>query len=171
MDAVARFTKVSFSQFLQDAKTAGFTDDETDPDLIKKIWEQIKLPVRATDGSAGYDFFLPFPFSLYPLKNITIPTGIRVEIDPGWFLMIVPRSSLGAKFGMRLVNTTGIIDSDYYHAKNEGHILAGITVSSNMCLGDGDRYMQGIFLPYGITKDDEPLKKTRIGGFGSTGVG
>ena len=170
MDAIAEFSKVSFDQFLQDTKKAGFVYDETNPEVIREIWEKIKLPTRATSGSAGYDFYLPYPFSLYALRNLTIPTGIRAKIDPGWVLVIAPRSGLGTKFGMRFVNTLPVIDSDYYNAKNEGHILLGITVSSNMCLQDGDRFAQGIFLPYGITKNDQPLSETREGGFGSTGA-
>ena len=111
MQGIAEFHKVSFDQFLQDAQKTGFVDDETNSELIKIMWDRIKLPVRATGGSAGYDFFLPFPFSVYPGAAITIPTGIRAEIQPGWFLMLVPRSGLGFKHGMRLLNTCGIIDA------------------------------------------------------------
>lgn len=167
---VARFHKVSFEQFFEDSKKAGFVDDDADPELVRVAYDRIKLPTRATKGSAGYDFYLPYPFSLYAMRNMTIPTGINVQLEPGWMLMLVPRSGLGTKYGMRLVNTIGVIDSDYFFAKNEGHILAGITVSNNMCLTDGDRFAQGIIVPYGITKDDCPLSEIREGGFGSTGV-
>ena len=169
MQSVAEFHKVSFDQFLQDAKKTGFVDSETNPELIKVIWERIKLPVRATGGSAGYDFYMPFPFSIYSNGVITIPTGIRVNIQPGWFLMLVPRSSLGFKHGMRLLNTCGIIDSDYFYADNEGHIMAKITVDRNMCIQDGDRFMQGLLVQHGVVKDDSPISTKRVGGFGSTG--
>ena len=165
-----KFHKVSFEQFLTDSIKAGFVNEDIDEELIKLAWERIKLPTRATQGSAGYDFYLPFSFSLHPMRNLTIPTGIRAEIDRGWFLMLIPRSGLGTKYGMRLVNTLGLIDSDYFLAKNEGHILAGINVSTNMCLQEGDRFAQGVFMPYGITEDDCPLSQLREGGFGSTGV-
>ena len=111
MNEVAEFQKVSFRQFLKDAMSTGFTDGETNPEIIKVIWEQIKLPTRATKGSAGYDFYLPFPFSVYANGVVTIPTGIRAVIEPGWFLMLVPRSGLGFKHGLRLLNTCGIIDA------------------------------------------------------------
>ena len=169
MQEVAIFHKVSFDQFLQDTKNVGFTDDQTDPEIIKIIWEKIKIPVRATEGSAGYDFYLPFSFSVHPNGVVTVPTGIRAEIDPGWMLMIVPRSGLGFKHGMRLLNTVGIIDADYANADNEGHIMVKFTVDKNMCLRDGDRFVQGIFIPHGITKSDATLRKERTGGFGSTG--
>ena len=169
MQEIAEFQKVSFTQFLKDAKKTGFVDSETNPELIKLVWEKIKMPVRATKKSAGYDFFLPFPFSVYSNGVVTIPTGIRAKIQPGWFLMLVPRSSLGFKHGMRLVNTLGVIDADYINADNEGHIMARITVDKNMCLVDGDRFIQGILMQHGITKNDEPMLIDRTGGFGSTG--
>ena len=170
MQGIAEFHKVSFNQFLQDAQKTGFVDNETNSEFVKILWERIKLPVRATGGSAGYDFFLPFPFSVYPGAVITIPTGIRAEIQPGWFLMLVPRSGLGFKHGMRLLNTCGIIDSDYAFADNEGHIMAKISVENNMCLQDGDRFMQGLFIPHGVVRSDSTLGLSRTGGFGSTGA-
>ena len=169
MQGIAEFHKVSFNQFLQDCKACGMVSDETPDEIVKAVWESIKCPKRATGGSAGYDFYLPFPFSLSKEKQITIPTGIRVDIQPGWFLGLVPRSGLGFKYGMRLVNTFGIIDADFFYAENEGHIMAKITVESNMCLQSDDRFMQGIFIPHGITRSDS-ADGIRTGGFGSTGV-
>lgn len=168
MQGVAEFHIVSFAQFLQDAKKTGFITDETDPEIVKAIWERIKLPQRATGGSAGYDFYLPFGFSVEPGSTVTIPTGIRIDMQPGWVLCLAPRSSLGFKHGMRLLNTLGVVDADYFYAKNEGHIMAKITVDNNMCLQDGDRFMQGLLLPHGITRSDS-TNGIRTGGFGSTG--
>ena len=169
MNDVATFCKVSFSQFLHDCITTGFADKDTSIELTKLAYEKIKLPVRATKGSAGYDFFLPFSFSVYPNGVVTIPTGIKCNIKPGWFLMLVPRSSMGFKHGMRLLNTVGIIDSDYANADNDGHIIAKITVDRNMCLQNGDRFIQGVLIQHGTTKEDDPLSIDRSGGFGSTG--
>ena len=133
----------------------------------KQEWEQICLPRRATEFSAGYDFYMP------QMKTINdVPTqfctGIRVKIQPGWFLMLVPRSGLGFKYGMRLVNTAGIIDADYYNAENEGHIAAKFVSDYPILLHPGERYMQGIFLPYGLAAE-EAVTGSRTGGFGSTG--
>lgn len=170
MQGVAEFHKVSFSQFLQDTKKTGFIDDTTDLEIVKAIWEKIKLPQRATEGSAGYDFYSPFNFSIEPGKTVTIPTGIRIDMQPGWFLGLVPRSGLGFKHGMRLLNTFGVIDSDYYYADNEGHIMAKIAVENNLCMQDGDRFMQGLLISHGITRSDSTLGINRTGGFGSTGA-
>lgn len=90
----------------------------------------ISLPKRATKGSAGYDFFAPFDFSLNAGETILIPTGIRAEITDGWFLALFPRSGLGFKYRLQLDNTVGIIDSDYFYAENEGHIMIKITNDS-----------------------------------------
>ena len=130
------------------------------------------MPGRATVGSAGYDFYSPLDFVLSPGQTIKIPTGIRARIEDGWVLMIFPRSGLGFKFRIQLNNTVGIIDSDYYGSDNEGHIFIKITNDSNegktLSLKKGDGFAQGVFLPYGITSDDETAA-VRNGGFGSTG--
>lgn len=159
------FEKIPIEQF---AKDCGM--DKDDPKLIE-AWENIKLPRRATPDSAGYDFYVPQNVCLNPEKETVFATGIRVQMCPGWFLMCVPRSGLGFKYGVRLRNSTGIIDADYYYADNFGHIMASVTTEIPVSLKAGDRFMQGIFVPFGVTTDDEPINATRRGGFGSTGGG
>lgn len=170
MQGVAEFHKVSFDRFLQDSKETGFADSQTNDEIVKLIWQNIKLPTRATGGSAGYDFYLPYPFFLKGKRTVTIPTGISVDLQPGWFVELFPRSSLGFKYGFRFLNTVPIIDSDYYYAENEGHIVVKITTDENMCLRDGDRFMQGIIVQHGVARTDRVLNQTRTGGIGSTGV-
>lgn len=162
---VAVFEKVSFEEYLSACKKCY---DGVDEEVVHKDWENIRLPVRATKGSAGYDFFMPRPMNFRPSEYRFFPTGIRCRIDPGWVLMCCPKSGLGSKYGMRLTNTIGVIDSDYYYSDNEGHIMAGVKVGREMSLGAGDKLMQGIFLPYGTTYDDS-ADGVRNGGFGSTG--
>lgn len=165
MKRIAKFHKVSYEQFFESCNE-DFAESE-----IKKMYEDIKLPARATAGSAGYDIFSPFDFSLAPSETIKIPTGIRCEIDEGWVLKIYPRSGLGFKFRLQLNNTVGIIDSDYFYSDNEGHIFIKITNDSNenktVEVKKGTGFAQGIFVEYGITVDDEATG-VRNGGFGST---
>lgn len=165
MERVGRFEKVSLEQFVT---ALGKQVSEAE---AKRIYEEIRLPHRATTGSAGYDFFLPQAVSIEPGQQVLIPTGIRVNIQEGWFLSLFPRSGLGFKFRLQLNNTVGIIDSDYYASDNEGHIFAKLTNASvegkTIVLASGDGFMQGIFMPYGITMDDE-VETIRNGGFGST---
>ena len=169
MKKIAKFEKVSYEQFEKD-----FTD--TFPmyqscDYVRGIYNGIKLPKRATKGSAGYDFFSPINFTLKPGETVKIPTGIRVYMEEGWVLKCYPRSGLGFKYRLQLNNTVGIIDSDYYGSDNEGHIFAKITNDSNenkvVIITNGSGFMQGIFVEYGITFDDD-CDGVRNGGFGST---
>jgi dUTP pyrophosphatase len=127
-------------------------------------YDDVILPRRATQGSAGYDFFAPETVILPG----TIKTGIRAKIEPGWVLCLFPRSGLGFKFGVKLVNTVGVIDSDYYNADNEGHIIIKLSSDEPVTINKGDRFAQGIFLPFGITIDDS-TDGERTGGMGSTG--
>ena len=139
---------------------------------IKKSWEALQLPSRATAGSAGYDFKAPFSFSLEAGDAIKIPTGIRVKVDEGWWLGCLPRSGLGFKYRLQLDNTMGVIDSDYYYSDNEGHIFAKITndnrTSKTLVVEAGSGFLQAIFIPYGVTYSDDATG-VRNGGMGSTG--
>lgn len=168
MKRIGRFHKVSEKRFIEDWKDTfpGQTEEE-----IHGIYERINLPRRATAGSAGYDFFAPVSFVLNPGQTIKIPTGIRVEMEPDWVLQCYPRSGLGFKYRLQLNNTVGIIDSDYFYSDNEGHIFAKLTNDTNedkvLELKEGTGFMQGIFLEYGITFDDD-VTQIRNGGLGST---
>ena len=169
MRRIARFHKVSEEQFIEGWEASfgkGLKKEK-----IQEIYEAIKLPKRATAGSAGYDFFAPASIVLAPGQTAKIPTGIRVEMEPDWVLKCYPRSGLGFKYRLQLNNTVGIIDSDYFYSDNEGHIFAKITNDTNegktVEIPDGTGFMQGIFVEYGITVDDD-VKEVRNGGFGST---
>ena len=83
MKRIAKFHKVSEERFSEDWKD---TFPDYSEDEIKKIYEGILIPRRATAGSAGYDFFSPVPVTLKPGETIKLPTGIRVEMDQEWVL-------------------------------------------------------------------------------------
>lgn len=161
---VGKFEKVSLKQYLESV-------DSISVEEATNIYNDIKLPRRATRGSAGYDFYAPFDITLKPGETIKVPTGIRAFMDPNWVLAIFPRSGLGFKFRLQLNNTVGIIDSDYVNSDNEGHIFVKITNDSNenkiVSIKKGEGLVQSIFFPYGITSDDDTTE-SRNGGFGST---
>lgn len=161
MKRIARFEKVSLKRFLEGCERNN----------AEEIYGGIKLPARATSGSAGYDIYAPYDITLAPNETVKIPTGIRVMIEDGWVLKIYPRSGLGFKYRLQLNNTVGIIDSDYYHSDNEGHIFIKITNDTNegktLEISAGTAFAQGIFVEYGITYDDN-AEGVRNGGFGST---
>ena len=171
MNRIAKFHKVSWEQFLEDyIDTYGkFSEDSIN--LIRGIYDNIVMPRRGTSGSAGYDISSPIGFILQPNDVFKLPTGIRCSIDEGWVLKCYPRSSVGFKYQVCMVNTTPIIDSDYFFANNEGHIFIKLRNDGDkpFVVNVGDRIVQGIFVPYGITVDDD-VENERRGGIGSTGV-
>lgn len=159
MNPIARFTHVSEKQYRKDI--ASF------PHALPL--DEIPLPRRATAGSAGYDFVCPADVTLAPGGSALIPTGIRCEMETGWVLLLFIRSSLGAKMGLRLSNSVGVIDSDYAFADNEGHILLALTCGGKpVTLTAGQRVCQGVLLPFGTAEEDTAFAE-RTGGFGSTG--
>ena len=139
------------------------------------------IPMRATLGSCGYDFRCPHDVDLVPGEWTMIDTGVSfdgTEVVTGdllrngepvpiqkWFMILTPRSGLGVKYGFRLRNTVGVIDQSY-----RDPILATVTVEKPLSLKKGDRFMQGIILPYLIFQDEVAPTKERKGGHGSTGL-
>lgn len=176
MYKIAKFDKVSFEQFKKDWTQNNPTSKTlwSDEELLE-IYNNIQIPQRGTAGSAGYDIIAPINISVPFGTSVVIPTGLRCKIEDGWFLDLNPRSGHGFKFGLSLANTRGIIDSDYFGAKNEGHIMVKIVNNNNAVNTDnavfttdaGKGFCQGIFTIYGITEDDE-CDKQRVGGMGST---
>lgn len=154
MRQIAKFLTVSQQQFTSDGG-----GDIT----------AVRLPERATKGSAGYDFFLPCNIEIEPKQSIVVATGLRVKMKSDYVLLILPKSGLGFKYGLTLANTVGVIDSDYINADNQGHILVKLINcgEQKIELAQGKAFVQGLFVPFGITECDSAQEK-RVGGFGST---
>lgn len=172
MDRVAEFYKVSFEQFKKDynniQKGGGVSEEE-----LKKLYDEIKLPKRATSGSAGYDFYLPYAITLKAGEETIIPTGIRFRCLEDYGLLFMNKSGLGSKSRLQLNTCISLIDSDYYYSDNEGHIMAYIIHDSRdkdavLNLPAGKSFLQGVFVKYGITESDDGGSAKRNGGFGST---
>ena len=165
---IAMFRKVSFEQYYKDyMKCFGAANRE----LVKYVYDHIQLPKRATSGSAAYDFYAPETTPLKVGKAKNIPTGISAVFPAGWVLLIAPRSGHGFKYGIGLANHLGVIDSDFSGSDNEGHIHVKLVndscIAQDMEISAGEAMCQGIFVPYGLTLDDNATAK-RNGGFGST---
>lgn len=163
-----RFEKVSYEQFKKDMLEVSFLLSE---EAIKEIYERIELPTRSTQKSAGYDFKIPYNIGLFKdRQSMILPTGIKCQLDDNKVLLLMPRSSLGLKYGFTLPNTIGVIDADYYNnPTNEGHIKWCAKVTENLDLIVGDKYMQGVIVSY-HTIDDDSTTGIRTGGIGSTGA-
>ena len=141
-------------------------------------YDNIKLPERATEYSAGYDFYSPIKITLRPNHVYMIPTGIKAYMDIDEVLQIYIRSSMAIKHGIKLSNSVGIIDSDYYNnIDNEGHIFICLenTTHESYRINIGDKIAQGIFVRYWLTDNDKYynsdklISSIRTGGIGSTG--
>lgn len=151
-----KFEKVSEEVFLRDVDGSNYED--------------INIPKRSTKNSAGYDFYALYDITLNPGDRRVIPTGIKVIMNDNEYLSIFIRSSLGFKYNIRMCNQTGIIDADYYNNKdNEGHIFVCLQNEGKevITIKKGDRFVQGIFMPYLIV-DDDTTDSVRSGGIGST---
>ena len=160
-----KFEKVSLDQYISAWRNLGSIKSDNE---LAEEWSNIKLPKRATKGSAGYDFYAPCDLGEIGPTPITIPTGIRWISNDLFYLMIVPRSGMGFKYRMQLHNTAGIIDSDYWQSKNEGHIMAKFRAKEPFCIKSGDAFLQGIVNTYVVSTHEEEVMSERDGGFGST---
>lgn len=165
-----KFEKISERQFFADF--AEYLDDEClDARDSKAIYNMIKLPKRATTGSAGHDFFAPYNITIPPKGTVKIPTGIRVILDSDKFLAIYPRSGLGFKYKMQLWNSVAVIDADYSNSDNEGHIWVKFYNDSpdgkTITIKQGEAMCQGVIQQYFKTVNDE-TDGIRNGGIGST---
>lgn len=169
MRRVAKFEKVSWTQFQKDYIDTFGEGKTIHMNVVKDIYDNIKLPCRKTKFSAGHDISIPFDITLPSKERLMIPTGIRCQIETDYVMLIVPRSSLGIKKGLRISNTIPVIDSDYYDADNEGHIFISVINDGKDVIKfkTGDNIVQAMFVPYGVA-DDDIVTEERTGGIGST---
>ena len=162
------FGKVSFEQWKADCGIKGIPESG-----LKEWYDSIKLPKQATAASAGCDFFMPFSLNFEGGSSFRIATGVRGVSDDEEgrdnVLLIMPRSGLGFKYGIRLSNTVGVIDADYCDSDNEGHIIISLVNPSDqtVMLEEGKPFAQGIVVRYEVPAGAES-DSSRNGGFGST---
>ena len=174
---IATFEKISFDVFSEDMKknVPSPTGSDWTIDELTAIYNSIKMPERKTSGAAGYDILAPFDINIPFGTSLVIPTGLRCKMNEAWDLEIVPRSGSGFKYGIRLANTTGIIDADYYYSDRGGHIMVKLVnndpaVNTKELAFHVDKengFAQGLFRYCGLTLNDNATAQ-RSGGFGST---
>ena len=162
------FEKISYEQWVKDMPLEG-----VDTGTIIRWYKEIELPKQGSEHSMGVDFFMPYTVKVLPHNKVKIPTGVRWVIPEknyaNYGLLLVPRSSVGIKDGMRLLNTIGVVDADYYLSDNEGHIMLFMenTTDEIVVLPKGKGIVQGLIVPFAIPIGTESDDK-RNGGFGST---
>jgi len=134
--------------------------------------EGLPLPAPATTGSAGVDLraALAAPLVLAPGDRALVPTGLVLEIPPGWEGQVRPRSGLALRHGLSLLNAPGTIDSDY---RGEVGVIVANLGGESVTIERGDRIAQLVLSPVArarFAESDELLTSDRgAGGFGSTG--
>jgi dUTP pyrophosphatase len=131
--------------------------------------EIVRLPIRKSIDSAGYDFFLLETKTLQPKELHKFWTDIKIKLPPGTSLELLIRSSLGDD--LEIPNKVGLIDRDYYdNPDNDGNICFKIRNVSDrpITLKKGERIGQGVIRKFYIVEDDQVTDK-RMGGLGSTG--
>ena len=140
---------------------------------IKKVRENGKVPQRATKGSAGLDLCAAIeePITLKSGETALIPTGIAIALPSEEYgAFVFPRSGLAVKHGIGLLNSVGVIDSDY-----RGEIMVGVInqVKEEYTIQPEERIAQMVIMPVSVmpTVEVEELDETDrgAGGFGSTG--
>lgn len=131
----------------------------------------IILPQRSTKHSAGYDFYLPCDVTILPHERTKIiATDVKASMGEDEVLLLFVRSSIGIKKGLVLANGTGVIDSDFFsNEDNDGNIGISLynTSDETVYLKKGERVMQGVFVKY-LSTDNDNTYTERNGGIGST---
>ena len=131
----------------------------------------IKLPERSTWKSAGYDFYAIEDVICKSHEITMVKTGIKAKFPEDEALLLFNRSSNPKKKGLIILNGVGVVDADYYGNKDNDGEIAGLFYNmrdEDVKIEAGDKIMQGIFVKYEKTEDDE-AEGERSGGFGSTG--
>lgn len=140
--------------------------------LCKGAWVEFDSGVRLDGDERPYirTYREYMPSRAYDTdEGTTVRFGpILTETDKlyldNWCMLIVPRSGLGFRYGFELANTVGVIDQDY-----RGPIRFKVRCERDITIQNGDRFAQGIIVPFGILSEERPPSKDREGGFGSTG--
>ena len=174
--SIMHFEKITREQWVKDVINSYQLEYLTEGhfEKINKLYDGIKLPKRATKHSAGYDFYVSGDVVIPWGDSYIIPTGIRwvcdKEEDKNKVLQIYPRSGVGFRTGVRLMNTVGIIDADYWEGNNEGHIMLKLynPMNSHLHIKDGEAIVQGVITEYHTCDDEEEIVEKRTGGMGST---
>lgn len=176
------FAKISREQWTKDLMDLyGFEHPSKEQlEEINRLYDEIKLPRRATKYSAGYDFFVAGDVMIPMEQSGVIPSGVKwvcdAEEDKDKVLQIYPRSGIGFKTGVRLMNTVGIIDADYWEGDNEGHIMFKLynpmnlhsNPTGHLRVNNGEAIVQGVITKYYTCDDEEEITEERKGGMGST---
>ena len=142
---------------------------------FKKLHPNFQLPTQGTDHAGAYDLYMPTAGTVnlhdVPDEGLLVGLGFAAAVPVGFVALILPRSGAGAKHGVQLRNTAGVIDADY-----RGEWMVKITQREGKEFGwaEGDRLFQYLIVPVAkfdpALVDELPATDRGQGGFGSTGA-
>lgn len=138
---------------------------------IKRVDASLPLPEYQTDGSVFFDLVAREEVVIMPGSVGLIPLNVIVETPPGYFFLLVPRSSTPLKKGLLIPNGIGVIDQDYRGEKDEVKLLVYNFTAQPVTVERGDRIAQAGFVPVlrVAWEEIEAVEDKSRGGFGSTG--
>lgn len=144
---------------------------------IKKCSNTATIPTKAHETDACFDIYADLgeassiSITIEPGSSYPFHTGFSTAIPKGYFAAVYARSGLGCKRGLRLANSTGIIDCDY---RGEWMVVLRNDSQEPQTIHHGDRIAQFTLLPCIVTElievDNLDDTDRGTGGFGSSGV-
>jgi dUTP pyrophosphatase len=139
--------------------------------LIKRLDPDLPVPSRAHPGDAGVDLFAAADAELAPGQRVIVPTGVAIALPDGYAAFVHPRSGLGARHGITIVNAPGTVDAGY---RGEIRVtLLNTDTQAPVRFQRGDRIaqlvVQRVERPVFLEVDTLPGSARGDGGFGSTG--
>jgi dUTP pyrophosphatase len=182
-EAVARAVLALTEMNTPLAQIEGVLDGKPNAIRFRRLTPTAVLPTRATEGSAGLDivadaFLIDFPSGrvrtgevrLSPGESVLACSGFAVAIPPGFAGLVCPRSGLARRVGVTVLNSPGVIDSDY---RGEFGALLVNLGGAHVVLKRGERVAQLVLVPcaegHGVEVDSLPDTVRGDGGWGSTG--
>jgi dUTP pyrophosphatase len=137
---------------------------------IQALHPNFVLPTRGTEHAGGYDVSMPESGFLYGTIPGMIGLGFAAEVPAGHVALLLPRSSAGAKKGLELRNTCGVIDADY---RGEWKACLRLKDGGELRWAAGEKLVQFIIVPISTPElelvDSVAATVRGEGGFGSTG--
>lgn len=139
---------------------------------LQQIDPELPIPQYAHEGDAGLDLYAAIDFELQPFQRALIPCGFALAIPRGYAGFVMPRSGLAIKHGISLVNTPGLIDSNYRGELKV--ILINHDPQNSFSIKRGDRIAQLVIMKvkdvFFTGTDSLPETSRGEGGFGSSGI-
>ena len=136
---------------------------------IQSLHTGFIMPTKGTDQAGAFDIYMP-EAGIARDSTIFVGLGFAAEVPPGHVALILPRSSTGAKFGLELNNTCGVIDSDY---RGEWKAMLRTKSGNQYSWAAGDRVLQFLVVPVALVVlelvDSVSATERGAGGFGSSG--